>query len=84
VLFQDQILAIISAQPGISIADIREALPDVKRNSIVSAVARLRESGRIERVGVGAYRVARSDNPERKPDARDYIRPLLSRLMGRR
>ena len=57
-MLADEILATIMDRPGISAPEIRAAFPDVSRNSVASAIGRLREDGSIENAGRGAYRGA--------------------------
>ena len=85
-LLQDRILGLLTQYPGASQADIRAALADCRPASIADAIVRLRNRGRIEAAGWGAYKLAHKTTPA--PQARqpvhDGIRASLAKLMAGR
>ena len=90
-MLADEILATIMERPGISAPEIRAAFPAINRNSVASAIGRLREDGRIENAGRGGtYRSAEAKAPDHRAAAgrtwrQGSIAPApLARLMAGR
>jgi predicted transcriptional regulator len=88
-MLADEILATIMDRPGISAPEIRAAFPDVSRNSVASAIGRLREDGSIENAGRGTYRAVQAGvpklSPATPPRRQSIIAPAsLARLMAGR
>lgn len=52
-----KVLALITARPGISMEELRAALPACSVSQLRNAVAALRQIGAIENAGYGRYRV---------------------------
>ena len=82
-LLQDRILDLLAQYPGASQADVRAALADCRPASIADAIVRLRNRGRIEAAGWGAYKLTapKATSPKQEP-VRDPDQ--LARLMAGR
>ena len=83
-LMQDRILAVLGLCPGASGAEIRGALPDCKHVSITRALARLRDTGRIESAGWGAYRLPVSTIDSAATKKTTFSEALKARMMAGR
>lgn len=56
-IFRQRVLRTITEAPSVTIAQIRDRLPEVSRSRIANAITELLESGAIQRVRRGHYRV---------------------------
>lgn len=81
-MIREQLHDAIRANPGVTVAQLREMLPRASRSRINNALAELRHAGAVEKVGHGQYRI-----PERRSpvDGQQIARgqPLRLLMAGR-
>ena len=80
-MLRRQILSMIEAAPGVSVAALRASLPDAKLKQVHSAIKALRKAGAIEQARYGRYRLPAS---RPRPVAGATQTAPLARLMAGR
>ena len=77
----DRILTLLAERRTLTSAEIRKALPNVRRKSIASALSRMHDKGQIESAGWGSWRLASDTTNLQATKPMSVIEAIRARML---